>query len=189
VIDYTREDFTKNGRTYDVIFDAWKPLQQVKARQTWRRHYGGFENLPGAGLSRRRQEGALPDPTLHKRTVPDQELVEAGNASVSIAALPAGGNRRATRYVGRSRDRECGADARGGARRCSAGAAGSGHMSALVLAARDSPAALGHSLMRNPVRSVRPRSPAELPRCQSARGPRPAACRDRDADRCEDLRT
>jgi NADPH:quinone reductase-like Zn-dependent oxidoreductase len=32
VIDYTQEDFTKNGKTYDVIFDAVGKLSFARCR-------------------------------------------------------------------------------------------------------------------------------------------------------------
>jgi NADPH:quinone reductase-like Zn-dependent oxidoreductase len=34
VIDYTREDFTKNGETYDIIFDAVRKLKRSRCRRS-----------------------------------------------------------------------------------------------------------------------------------------------------------
>lgn len=38
VIDYTREDFTKNGATYDVIFDTVRKLKRSGCRRSLRRN-------------------------------------------------------------------------------------------------------------------------------------------------------
>jgi NADPH:quinone reductase-like Zn-dependent oxidoreductase len=47
VIDYTREDFTKNGETYDIIFDAVGKLSFRRCRGSLKR---GGTYLPTDGL-------------------------------------------------------------------------------------------------------------------------------------------
>lgn len=49
VIDYTKEDFTKNGETYDVIFDAVKTISVSRSLKSLRKN--GVMILSAAGMT------------------------------------------------------------------------------------------------------------------------------------------
>ena len=73
VIDHTHEDFTKNGATYDVIFDAVGKLTFRRCRRSLKPSgfylaTDGFLNLPLAVLSRLgRQRIVFPIPPRYRR--------------------------------------------------------------------------------------------------------------------------
>jgi NADPH:quinone reductase-like Zn-dependent oxidoreductase len=86
VIDYTQEDFTKNGRTYDVIFDAVGMESFKRCRDSLKR--GGFyiatdnfRNLALAVTTRFRDRRVLfpiPPRYVKKDVLLLKELIEAG---------------------------------------------------------------------------------------------------------------
>jgi NADPH:quinone reductase-like Zn-dependent oxidoreductase len=109
VIDYTREDFTKNGETYDVIFDA-------AGKQTFQRCKGslkpggvyistdGWENLFWimwtARIGDRRVKTDVPPHYRQQDIIFLKELVEAGKYRAVIdRSYPMEQVVEATRYV------------------------------------------------------------------------------------------
>ncbi len=87
VIDYTKEDFTQNGETYDVIFDAVKAISVSRSLKSLNKN--GIMILSAAGMSEMLQ-GAWISMTSNKKvmtgvishTAADiiflKELIEAG---------------------------------------------------------------------------------------------------------------
>lgn len=111
MIDYTQEDFTKNGRTYDVIFDA-------VGKHSFRRSRGSLKpggiyietdlgflwHVPILALATRRigdKRVTLPVPTYTKGDVLFlKELIEAGRYRAVIdRRYPLEDVVEATRYV------------------------------------------------------------------------------------------
>ncbi|HEX6350644.1 MAG TPA: NAD(P)-dependent alcohol dehydrogenase [Candidatus Dormibacteraeota bacterium] len=87
VIDYTREDFTKNGETYDVIFDAVGKHSFVRCRDSLKRGgcylpTDGLSNLWWAlwtaGFENRKVKFRLPPRYLRDDLALMRELMEAG---------------------------------------------------------------------------------------------------------------
>jgi NADPH:quinone reductase-like Zn-dependent oxidoreductase len=89
VIDYTREDFTKNGRTYDVIFDAVGKDSPSRSKR--------FLKKNGAYLSVRSSASIKPEDLLSLK-----QLIEAGQIrSVIDRCYPFEQIPEAHRYVER----------------------------------------------------------------------------------------
>jgi NADPH:quinone reductase-like Zn-dependent oxidoreductase len=109
VIDYTREDFTKNGQTYDVIFDSVGSLSFTQCRGSLRR--GGFyvatdhlHNLLLALWTARIGDKRVVFPIPPRFTKHDvvflKELIEAGKYRAVIdRRYPLDQVVEATRYV------------------------------------------------------------------------------------------
>ena len=110
VVDYTEEDFTKNGETYDVIFDAVGKQSFRRCRRSLKP--GGIYTKPTWGSCGtscpglvdevdRRQEGAARDHQVHEAGRPLPQGAHRGGA------LPGGDDRtypleqviEATKYV------------------------------------------------------------------------------------------
>lgn len=108
VIDYTKEDFTQNGATYDVIFDAVGKLTFVRCRRSLKRRASyletdGFVNILLAWLTRiggRRVVFPIP-PRYRKEDIAFlKDLVEAGRYRAVIdRSYPMEQVVEATRYV------------------------------------------------------------------------------------------
>jgi NADPH:quinone reductase-like Zn-dependent oxidoreductase len=87
VIDYTKEDFTQNGRTYDVIFDAVRKIGHSKCKQSLK------EN--GIFLSARSPTSEKNEYLVHLK-----ELIEAGKIKPVIdRCYPLEQTAEAHRYV------------------------------------------------------------------------------------------
>ena len=89
VIDYTQEDFTKNGETYDVVFDSVGKHSFRRCRRSLKpggifieTDLGFMWHVPPLALRDaldRRQEGDAPHPPVHEGGRPPvKELIEAG---------------------------------------------------------------------------------------------------------------
>ena len=108
VIDYPKKDFTKNGETYDVVFDAVGKHSFRKARLA-----GAGRGLPRDRsrfhVTSRRwlwyprigdKKAIFPIPTYRRRTSARQELIEAGKyRRVIDRTYPLEDVVEATRYV------------------------------------------------------------------------------------------
>ena len=109
VIDYTKEDFTTNGQTYDAIFDAVGKHSFIGCRRSLKPGGSylatdGLRNLVWAVTdpARRAQEREVLDPApLHAgRRPPAQELIETGRyRAVLDRTYPLASVVEATRYV------------------------------------------------------------------------------------------
>ena len=108
VIDYTQEDFTENGETYDVVFDAVGKLSFRRCRGSLKRNgiYGstdGLQNLVLALLMSRigHRRVVMPIPRYTKKDVLFlKELIEAGKYRAVIdRTYPLEDVVEATRYV------------------------------------------------------------------------------------------
>jgi NADPH:quinone reductase-like Zn-dependent oxidoreductase len=108
VLDYTQEDFTKNGVTYDVIFDAVGKLTFSRCRGSLKRAgfylaTDGFQNIPLAVLTRiggRRVVFPIPPRYRKEDVVFLKELIEAGQYRAVIdRSYPMEQVIEATRYV------------------------------------------------------------------------------------------
>jgi NADPH:quinone reductase-like Zn-dependent oxidoreductase len=108
VIDHTHEDFTKNGVTYDVIFDAVGKLTFGRCRRSLKPSgfylaTDGFENLPLAALTRlggRRVVFPIPPRYRKEDVVFLKGLIEAGRYRAVIDRVyPMDQVVEATRYV------------------------------------------------------------------------------------------
>jgi NADPH:quinone reductase-like Zn-dependent oxidoreductase len=108
VVDYTLEDFTKNGTAYDVIFDAVGKLSFKRCRGSLKRGCfylatDGFLNLPLALLTRvggRRVVFPIPPRYRQEDVVFLKELIEAGKYRAVIdRTYPMEQVIEATRYV------------------------------------------------------------------------------------------
>jgi NADPH:quinone reductase-like Zn-dependent oxidoreductase len=108
VIDYTREDFTKNGETYDVIFDAVGMHSFRRCKGSLEPHgiylpTDGFRNMGLAVWSKKfgdkKVRFVLPNWTKED-IVFIRELIEAGEYRPVIdRRYPLEGVVEATRYV------------------------------------------------------------------------------------------
>ena len=88
LIDYTKEDFTKNGRTYDVIFDTVGKTSFSQCKHSLKK--GGFYLAGSAGLVKGYLQGFLTSKLGSKRMIAGiakvkaedlvflRELIEAG---------------------------------------------------------------------------------------------------------------
>ncbi len=109
VIDRTREDFTKNGQTYDAILDAAGSLSFRRCRASLKRGgfflaTDGFQNLIWAGwtsvLRAKRVLLLIPPRELKRDVVFLKELVEAGKfRAVVDRCYPLEAVVEATKYV------------------------------------------------------------------------------------------
>ena len=109
VIDYTKEDFTKNGETYDVIFDAAGILAFKHSRGSLKRggRYlatDGFQNfilaLWTSRFGDRKVLMLIPPRDMKKDVLFLKELIEAGRyRAVVDRCYPLDGVIEATRYV------------------------------------------------------------------------------------------
>ena len=109
VIDYMQEDFTKNGQTYDVIFDAVGKHSYGRCRRSLSRGgvyvaTDGFKNLLLAlwtsHLGDKKVLFPIPPHYSKKNVVFLKELVEAGNfRAVVDRCYPLDDVVEATRYV------------------------------------------------------------------------------------------
>jgi NADPH:quinone reductase-like Zn-dependent oxidoreductase len=111
VIDYTQEDFTKNGETYDVVFDAVGKHSFRRCRRSLRpggiyieTDLGFLWHVPLLALMTRRigdKRVTLPVPEYTKKDVLFlKELIEAGNYRAVIdRSYPLEQVVEATRYV------------------------------------------------------------------------------------------
>jgi NADPH:quinone reductase-like Zn-dependent oxidoreductase len=109
VIDYTREDFTKNGETYDVIFDAVGKHAFRRCRDSLQRGGSylatdGLENLLlalwTARFGDKKVRFKLPPRYTQQDVVFLKELIEAGQYRAVIdRCYPLGDVVEATRYV------------------------------------------------------------------------------------------
>jgi NADPH:quinone reductase-like Zn-dependent oxidoreductase len=84
VIDYTREDFTKNGQTYDIIYDAVGKLSFSHCKSSLKENgfylAGAMTELQGAWLSMTNSQTVVAgsEPERKEDLVFLKELVEAG---------------------------------------------------------------------------------------------------------------
>jgi NADPH:quinone reductase-like Zn-dependent oxidoreductase len=84
VIDYTREDFTKNGQTYDIIYDAVGKLSFSHCKSSLKENgfylAGAMTELQGAWLSMTNNQTVVAgsEPERKEDLVFLTELVEAG---------------------------------------------------------------------------------------------------------------
>ena len=109
VIDYTREDFTRNGQTYDVIFDAVGKLQFTRCRASMKAAgiflpTDGFGNLMRALWPSRRGDKKVVFQIPPRQTKQDilflKDLVEARKFRAVIdRTYPLEDVVEATRYV------------------------------------------------------------------------------------------
>lgn len=108
VIDYRQEDFTKNGATYDVIFDAVGKMTFKRCRGSLKRGgfylaTDGFQNIPLALLTRvggRRVIFPIPPRYRKEDVVFLKELIEAGKYRAVIdRSYPMEQVIEASRYV------------------------------------------------------------------------------------------
>jgi NADPH:quinone reductase-like Zn-dependent oxidoreductase len=108
VIDHTREDFTRNGATYDVIFDSVGKLTFNRCRSSLTRDgfylaTDGFLNLPLSLLTRiggRRVVFPIPPRYRKEDVVFLKQLIEAGRYRAVIdRSYPMEQVVEATRYV------------------------------------------------------------------------------------------
>jgi NADPH:quinone reductase-like Zn-dependent oxidoreductase len=108
VIDYTQEDFTKNGETYDVVFDAVGKLTFRRCKESIKPGgiyvaTDGLRNIPLSFWTRRvgDKRVALPLPDWKKEDIVLlKELVEAGEYRPVIdRGYPLEDVVEATRYV------------------------------------------------------------------------------------------
>jgi NADPH:quinone reductase-like Zn-dependent oxidoreductase len=111
VIDYTQEDFTKNGETYDVVFDAVGKLSFRRCRRSLKRggtyiptDLGFLWHVPLLVLAKKIVRGKrvpFPIPSYSKEEVKLlKELVEAGRYRAVIdRTYPLEQVVEATRYV------------------------------------------------------------------------------------------
>ena len=110
VIDYTREDFTRNGQTYDVIFDAVGKLRFTRCRASMKAAgiflpTDGFGNLMRALWPSRRGDKKVVFQIPPRQTKQDilflKDLVEARKFRAVIdRTYPLEDVVEATRYVG-----------------------------------------------------------------------------------------
>jgi len=110
VIDYTREDFTRNGQTYDVIFDAVGKLPFTRCRASMKAAgiflpTDGFGNLMRALWPSRRGDKKVVFQIPPRQTKQDilflKDLVEARKFRAVIdRTYPLEDVVEATRYVG-----------------------------------------------------------------------------------------
>lgn len=75
VIDYTKEDFTNNGRTYDVIFDTVGKTSFSQSKRSLKR--GGFYLAGSAGLMKGYLQGFLTSKFGSKRMIAGIAKVKA----------------------------------------------------------------------------------------------------------------
>lgn len=109
VIDYTQEDFTKNGQTYDVIFDAVGKLSFTRCKRSLKPGgiylpTDGLQNLIWAPLTSRIGDKRVVFAIPPRFTKPDilllKELIEAGKYRAVIdRSYPLEDIVAATRYV------------------------------------------------------------------------------------------
>ena len=111
VVDYLQEDFTKNGKTYDVVFDAVGQHSFRRCRRSLKRagvyvetDLGFMWHVPPLALLTRfvgRKRVTLPIPTYTKENVAfAKELIEAGEYRPVIdRTYPLEDVVEATRYV------------------------------------------------------------------------------------------
>ncbi len=109
VIDYTKEDFTKNGETYDVILDAVDRLPYKRCKGSLKRGgfyvaTDGFRNLILAvwtsRFGARKVLLLVPPRDLKKDVLFLKDLIEAGKYHAVIdRCYPVEGVVEATRYV------------------------------------------------------------------------------------------
>ena len=108
LIDHTKEDFTENGATYDVIFDSVGKLTFNRCRSSLKRDgfylaTDGFLNLPLSLLTRiggRRVVFPIPPRYRKEDVVFLKQLIEAGRYRAVIdRAYPMEQVVEATRYV------------------------------------------------------------------------------------------
>ncbi len=108
VVDYTQKDFTKNGATYDVIFDAVGKMTFRRCRGSLKRGgfylaTDGFQNIPLALFTRiggRRVVFPIPPRYRKEDVVFLKELIEAGKYRAVIdRSYPMEQVIEATRYV------------------------------------------------------------------------------------------
>ena len=109
VIDYTQEDFTKNGETYDVIFDAVGKQAFRRCRDSLKRDGSylatdGFENLILAlwtsRIGEKKVRFKLPPRYTKQDVLLLKELIEAGQyRAVVDRSYPLEDVVEATRYV------------------------------------------------------------------------------------------
>ena len=109
VIDYTTEDFTKNGEKYDVILDAAGNLSFGRSRNSIKPGgfylaTDGFQNavwvLWTSAFRRKRVLLLIPPRELKRDVLFLKELIEAGNYRAVIdCCYPLEGVVEATRYV------------------------------------------------------------------------------------------
>jgi NADPH:quinone reductase-like Zn-dependent oxidoreductase len=108
VIDYTQEDFTRNGETYDIVFDAVGKHSFRRSRSSLKPGgtyiaTDGFRNIAWALWTRRigDRKVALAFPRYAKEDILFlKELIEAGEYRAVIdRRYPLEGVVEATRYV------------------------------------------------------------------------------------------
>jgi NADPH2:quinone reductase len=109
VIDYNKEDFTRNGEAYDVIFDAVGKHSFARCRGSLRSGgcylpTDGFRNLPLAiwtsRFGDRKVVFQIPPRTTKQDVLFLRELIEAGKyRAVVDRCYPLEEVREATRYV------------------------------------------------------------------------------------------
>jgi NADPH:quinone reductase-like Zn-dependent oxidoreductase len=109
VVDYTREDFTRNGETYDVIFDAVGKLSFSRSRDSLKRGgiylaTDGFRNLLltlwTSRFGDKKVIFRIPPRYMKKDVLFLRELIEAGKYRAVIdRRYPLDEVVKATRYV------------------------------------------------------------------------------------------